>query len=96
MVMVTIEDHILSKAREFDNIGDWPQPFGAFIPPGGSEARTEKAIRDMQKRGQLAVLGFEAEGMPRVDVVAGFGPRIPHHNGPGPGEPAQSHRAQVL
>ncbi|MBT0769136.1 hypothetical protein KIH74_09415 [Kineosporia sp. J2-2] len=84
--MTVLEDQIIHKAQEFDKIGDWPQPFDAFVPPGETQAHTDAAIRELDHEGRLSILGFEADGMDRVDVVIGLGPKIPHTNRPGPGE----------
>jgi hypothetical protein len=92
--MDTIETWIIDKAREFDAIGDWPQPFEAFVPPGQSLVQAAPAIHRLKEQGRLSLLGFEAAGMPRVDVVAGLGPAIPHIEKAGPGEPGH-HRSPM-
>lgn len=89
--MNTTETWIMDKAREFDQIGDWPQPFEAFQPPGETPSGTTAAVQRLAEQGRLQTLGFEAEGR-RVNVVAGLGDAVPHQVKPGPGEPGH-HRA---
>jgi hypothetical protein len=90
--MDAIENFIMDKAREFDSIGDWPQPFDAFKAPGATQDQVTAAIRRLAERNQLSTLAFEAEGMGRVDVVADLGQAIAHQTKPGPGEPGH-HRS---
>jgi hypothetical protein len=70
--MGEIEDHIITRATEFNRTDDWPQAFEAFTPPGGNRSETVAAIRRMQHEGRLAVGHFEA-GPESADVVLGLG-----------------------